>query len=190
MATTRTTVAPPSNRVRLIVASSVMLTFISFWRAAAIVLNDLGSSAFYAGRHCGAGSRRGRTVVHPRHHAVQFRGARGVCRKLFDVHARRCLPGGERGTRFHFRQNQRFSPDVRLHPYGPYLRRFRGAIYYRFDERDVGCCGAESLAAPGPDGRATPSLPVQYEFNRCGVRGGCDHLLLVAEHQGHRGVQR
>src|SRR5580704_17964268 len=49
MASTRTTVAPLSNRVRLIVASSVMLTFISFWRAAAIVLNDLGSSAFYAG---------------------------------------------------------------------------------------------------------------------------------------------
>jgi len=40
---------PASNRVRLVVASSVMLTFISFWRAAAIVLNDLGSSAFYAG---------------------------------------------------------------------------------------------------------------------------------------------
>jgi len=38
-----------SNRVRLVVASSVMLTFISFWRAAAIVLCDLGSSAFYAG---------------------------------------------------------------------------------------------------------------------------------------------
>jgi amino acid transporter len=49
MATSRTTAAPPSDRVRLIVASSVMLTFISFWRAAAIVLNDLGSSAFYAG---------------------------------------------------------------------------------------------------------------------------------------------
>jgi amino acid transporter len=49
MASSRTTVAPPSDRVRLIVASSVMLTFISFWRAAAIVLNDLASSAFYAG---------------------------------------------------------------------------------------------------------------------------------------------
>jgi amino acid transporter len=49
MASTRTTVAPPPDRVRLIVASSVMLTFISFWRAAAVVLNDLGSSAFYAG---------------------------------------------------------------------------------------------------------------------------------------------
>ena len=49
MASSRTTVAPPSVRVRLIVASSVMLSFISFWRAAAIVLCDLGSSAFYAG---------------------------------------------------------------------------------------------------------------------------------------------
>jgi amino acid transporter len=38
-----------SGRVRIVVATSVMLTFISFWRAAAIVLNDLGSSAFYAG---------------------------------------------------------------------------------------------------------------------------------------------
>src|SRR5256712_12638919 len=36
-------------RVRVVVATTVMLSFISFWRAAAIVLNDLGSSAFYAG---------------------------------------------------------------------------------------------------------------------------------------------
>jgi amino acid transporter len=34
---------------KVVVATSVMLTFISFWRAAAIVLNDLGSSAFYVG---------------------------------------------------------------------------------------------------------------------------------------------
>src|ERR1700746_2102538 len=34
---------------RVIVATTAMLTFISFWRAAAIVLNDMGSSAFYAG---------------------------------------------------------------------------------------------------------------------------------------------
>ncbi|HXG91898.1 MAG TPA: APC family permease [Blastocatellia bacterium] len=38
-----------SKRVRVVVATSVMLSFISFWRAAAIVLNDLGSSAFYVG---------------------------------------------------------------------------------------------------------------------------------------------
>src|SRR4030088_1003093 len=33
---------------RVIVATTAMLTFISFWRAAAIVLNDLASSAYYA----------------------------------------------------------------------------------------------------------------------------------------------
>ena len=49
MSSDQTFSAPQSNRVRLVIASSVMLTFISFWRAAAIVLNDLGSSAFYAG---------------------------------------------------------------------------------------------------------------------------------------------
>ncbi len=38
-----------NTRVRVVVATSVMLSFISFWRAAAIVLNDLGSSAFYVG---------------------------------------------------------------------------------------------------------------------------------------------
>src|SRR5436190_14287511 len=43
------TAPPASNRVRIVVATSVALTFISFWRAAAIVLNDLGSSAYYAG---------------------------------------------------------------------------------------------------------------------------------------------
>src|SRR6202162_4514744 len=41
-------VGSTSSRVRIVVATSVMLTFISYWRAAAIVLNDLGSSAFYA----------------------------------------------------------------------------------------------------------------------------------------------
>src|SRR6185437_9509814 len=37
----------PTSRVRIVVASTVMLTFISFWSAAAVVLNDLASSAFY-----------------------------------------------------------------------------------------------------------------------------------------------
>src|ERR1700737_2312602 len=37
------------SRTKVIVATSVMLSFISFWRAAAIVLNDLGSSAYYVG---------------------------------------------------------------------------------------------------------------------------------------------
>jgi hypothetical protein len=35
--------------IPVFVASTVMLTFISFWRVAAIVLSDLASSAYYAG---------------------------------------------------------------------------------------------------------------------------------------------
>ena len=35
--------------VKVFVATTVMLSFISFWRAAAIVLSDLASSAYYAG---------------------------------------------------------------------------------------------------------------------------------------------
>ncbi|MGA7908677.1 MAG: APC family permease, partial [Candidatus Sulfotelmatobacter sp.] len=35
--------------IKVFVATTVMLTFISFWRAAAIVLSDLASSAYYAG---------------------------------------------------------------------------------------------------------------------------------------------
>ena len=38
-----------TRKIKVLVVTTVMLSFISFWRAAAIVLNDLGSSAYYAG---------------------------------------------------------------------------------------------------------------------------------------------
>src|SRR5499426_1343513 len=38
-----------SNTTKIVLASTVMLSFISFWRAAAVVLNDLGSTAYYIG---------------------------------------------------------------------------------------------------------------------------------------------
>jgi amino acid transporter len=50
-----TPISPVARRIRgngiprVIVATTALLTFISFWRAAAIVLNDLASSAYYAG---------------------------------------------------------------------------------------------------------------------------------------------
>src|SRR3954463_6583504 len=39
----------PRSAPTVLIATTAMLAFISFWRAAAIVLNDMGSSAFYAG---------------------------------------------------------------------------------------------------------------------------------------------
>ena len=40
---------PSRPQVQVFIATTVMLSFISFWRAAAIVLSDLASSAYYAG---------------------------------------------------------------------------------------------------------------------------------------------
>ncbi|RPJ84207.1 MAG: APC family permease, partial [Acidobacteria bacterium] len=40
---------PTTRTTRVVVATTALLSFISLWRAAAIVLGDLGSSAFYAG---------------------------------------------------------------------------------------------------------------------------------------------
>src|ERR1700750_161541 len=39
----------PSPATKVVVATTAALSFISFWRGAAIVLSDLASSAFYAG---------------------------------------------------------------------------------------------------------------------------------------------
>src|SRR3954471_18919986 len=44
-----TQVSSPRPAIKVFVATTVMLSFISFWRAAAIVLSDLGSSAYYVG---------------------------------------------------------------------------------------------------------------------------------------------
>src|ERR1700733_3116890 len=53
MSATPTGSSPALQAVRpvakVLVATTAMLAFISYWRAAAIVLNDLASSAYYAG---------------------------------------------------------------------------------------------------------------------------------------------
>src|ERR1700730_12053806 len=43
------TIEQRSGAAKVVVATTVMLSFISFWRAAAIVLSDLASSAYYVG---------------------------------------------------------------------------------------------------------------------------------------------
>ncbi len=48
-ADTSTSARSSSSSVKVVVVTSVMLSFISFWRAAAIVLSDLASTAYYIG---------------------------------------------------------------------------------------------------------------------------------------------
>ncbi len=46
---TQSTASRSASGAKIVVATTVALAFISFWRAASIVLSDLASSAFYAG---------------------------------------------------------------------------------------------------------------------------------------------
>jgi amino acid transporter len=45
----RTITSEPGRLSRYVVPATIMLSFVSFWRAAAIVLSDLGSTAYYIG---------------------------------------------------------------------------------------------------------------------------------------------
>ena len=81
----------------MLVVTSVMFTFISYWRTAAIVLCDLASTAYYIGGIVEAAHRQGRTLVHPGGHALQLRRPQRVHRELLDVRPRRRLPRRQGG---------------------------------------------------------------------------------------------
>ena len=162
-----TTNAPSgSNRVRIVVATSVMLTFISYWRAAAVILNDLGSSAFYAG---GIAEQ-----------AVGKSAPWFVLAVMLFAFA----------ARGHACQTQRFRADVRLHTHRSGLRRFSRTIHRRPDQRNH---HHRRRARVDPRGRSSP-LPwhsagrsQHHVGDFCRRRHG---LFLVGEHQGHRGIER
>ena len=122
--------------VKVVVATTVMLSFISFWRAAAIVLSDLASTAYYVGGIAEGGHRQIRALVHPGDHAVLVRGARHLHRKLLDVRARRRVQGGARGHGRHAGQVLGLRPDVRLRADRPHQRRQRRPVPGRPDQRD------------------------------------------------------
>ena len=45
----KTISSEPGRLAKYVVPATIMLSFVSFWRAAAIVLSDLGSTAYYIG---------------------------------------------------------------------------------------------------------------------------------------------
>jgi hypothetical protein len=49
METTQPSPSKALTSAKVVVATTVALSFISYWRGAAIVLSDLASSMFYAG---------------------------------------------------------------------------------------------------------------------------------------------
>ena len=84
----------PATQIKVMVATTVMLSFISFWRAAAIVLSDLASSAYYAGGIAETQSANPRPGSSSPIMLFSLCGARHLCRELQHVRARRRLQGG------------------------------------------------------------------------------------------------
>ena len=127
----------PSNRVRIVVATSVMLTFISYWRAAAIVLNDLASSAFYA---CGIAEQAvGKSAPWFIVAVMLFSFA---VRAVYVESCSMFVRGGvyrvvKEALGRHPRQAQRLRPDVRLHPHRADLRCVGGPVHRRLDQRNL-----------------------------------------------------
>ena len=126
--------SPTSDRVRIVVATSVMLTFISFWRAAAIVLNDLGSSAFYAGGI--AEQAIGKSAPWFILAVMLFSFA---VRAVYVESCSMFVRGGvyrvvKEAMGGNLAKVGRLRLDVRLCSYGSYLGRFRRTIPRRIDE--------------------------------------------------------
>ncbi len=161
---------------RVIVATTAMLTFISFWRAAAIVLNDLASSAYYAGGE--SESFIGKSApwfilgvmlfsycvraVYVESCSMFVRG--GVYRVVKEA------LGGTLA---------KFSVSALMFDYiltGPDQRRFRGTIPGRTAQRAVRLLSHRHRALGEFDGRGV-------------CRPGHD-LFLVGEHQGRSRIQR
>ena len=178
-----------ANRVRIVVATSVMLTFISFWRAAAIVLNDLGSSAFYAGGI--AEQAVGKSAPWFILAVMLFSFAvRAVYVESCSMFVRggvyRVVKEALGGTL------AKISVSALMFDYiltGPISGVSAGQ--YIAGLMNDSFAAAESMAGyPGHARHVSRHAPRRRQLDIGSLRRRRHHLLLVAEHQGHRGVQR
>jgi amino acid transporter len=131
-----------------------MLTFISFWRAAAIVLCDLGSSAFYAGGIAeeAVGAAAPWFILGIMLFSFAVRAVYVESCSMFTRGGVYRVVKEALGGTF-----AKLSVSALMFDYiltGPHLRRLRRAIHYRPDERADERGQHQPLAAAGVDGRA------------------------------------
>ncbi len=190
MASTRTTVAPPSDRVRLIVASSVMLTFISFWRAAAIVLNDLGSSAFYAGgiAEQAVGAAAPWFILGIMLFSFAVRAVYVESCSMFTRGGVYRVVKEALGGTF-----AKLSVSALMFDYiltGPISGVSAGQYITGLMNEMMTVANNSHWLPPALMDAHGNAVSVRHELHLRGLCGGRHHLLLVAEHQGYRGVER
>ena len=142
-----------------------MLTFISFWRAAAIVLNDLGSSAFYAGgiaeQAVGAAAPwfiLGIMLFSFAVRAVYVESCSMFTRGGVYRVVKEALGGGF----------AKLSVSALMFDYiltGPISGVSAGQYITGLMNELLMVANQQPLAAAGPDGRAAQGLPVQHELH-------------------------
>ena len=127
----RVTAGKGSSSVKVVVAGTVMLSFISFWHAAAIVLSDLASSAYYVGGI--AESAIGKSAPWFILAIMLFSYAvRSIyIESCSHVRARRRVQRGARGHGRHAGQIFGLRADVRLRAHRPHQRASAPAFTWR-----------------------------------------------------------
>ena len=164
---------------RVIIATTALLTFISFWRAAAIVLNDLASSAYYAGGE--AEGYIGKTAPWFILAIMLFSYA------VRAVYVESCSMFVRGGVYRAVKQSlggtlAKFSVSALMFDYiltGPISGVAAGQYL----------AGLISELAAIHASRQ-PAHAIRDQFYRRGFRDSRYRLFLVGEHQGHSGVQR
>ena len=159
---------PAAGPTRVVVATTVLLSFISFWRAAAIVLGDLGSTAFYVGGIAEQAIGQGRAVVRARRDALRLGRAGDLHRELGHVRPRRRLPRRQGGHGRHDGQAVGLGAAVRLRADRAHQRRLGRPLYRRAAHRHPRALRHRPAHPQGPvRGRA---------------RHGHHRVLLAAQH--------
>ena len=165
----------PAQTARIVVATTVALSFISFWRGAAIVLSDLASTMFYVGGISEQADRQVRAVVRPGRDVLQLCRPLHLSGELQHVRARGRLCGGAR-------------QHGALHGEAVGLRSRSGLRSYGTDQlgerRPVSGTPLERTGRVDAAGRPDSSERIR----RLVWRGG-DPLLLEVERQGHPRIQ-
>ena len=181
-----TTPLSRDGRVRVVVATTVLLSFISFWRAAAIVLSDLGSTAFYVGgiveQAVGKAAPWFILGVMLFSYAVRAR----LHRELRDVRARRRLPRRQGGDGRHAGQAVGVGAAVRLRPDRARSAACRPASTSR--ACSTICCARSACARALPVGATAAFIAILitvYFWWRNTQRHPRVERRRAAHHEGH-----
>ena len=157
---------------QVVVVSSVMFTFISYWRTAAVVLCDMSSTVYYIGAIVESAIGKAAPWFILAVLLFSYGDARRVHRKLRAVRARRRVSRRERSAGRISGQAGRLGAVVRLRAHRADQRRVGRAVHRRLDSgnADAACSACISTSTAGNASRtgARWRSPARSRCTSCG----------------------